>query len=176
MVQRGSRVSQPLSCLSQALPSGLLSARCVVSTPATPRQAYLRWSGRTPGENAYRVLSSGLAQEGTQRAGNKCTAAPPAHPSSAACLQDHWMEILTHGASGSLASLVRAHAGCPTPHAAAPAPGSSVTSGAKVIVTINGTPKSLPDDPCLFPASLIRVRSSCPHRCQWPGPTLPAPE
>lgn len=176
-------MSQPLSCLPQASLPGLVSACCVVSTPATPRQAYLHWSGRTPGENAYRVLSSGLAQEGTQRAGHKCTAHPPARPWSAACLQDRRTEALTHRAPGSLASLVRAYACCPTPHSAAPAPGSHVTSGAKVIVTINGTPKSLPDAPCLFPArgpdkltSLIRTRSSWPQRCQWPGPIRPAPE
>lgn len=134
-------------------------------------------------EKMPRVLSSGLAQEGTQRAGHQCTTALPAHPGSTACLQDQPTEGPTHRASESLASLIRACACRPVPYAATPAAGSSVTSGAKVIVTINGTPKSLPDAPCLFPArgldkstSLIRVRSSCPHRCQWPGPTLPAPE
>lgn len=107
----------------------------------------------------------------------------PALPACLHACRTIRMRFLPTELLGGVASLVRARACCPPHHTVAPGPGSGAISGAKVIVTVNGTPKSLPDAPCLLPArgpdkltSLNRVRSSCPHQCQWPGPALAAPE
>lgn len=101
-----------------------------------------------------------------------------------ACLRDHWAR------RQACASLPRKRSCFLCPHSQrTPAlhptrqlrsPGSalSVTSGAKVTVTINKAPKSQPAAPCLFPArdrdkliSSIQVRSSCPadaNGLTWP--------
>lgn len=166
-------ISHPLSCLSQVPPSASFLP-AVWSPPQHPQTgpSLLGW------EDARRkCLQSAELRPGTGRH-SRCRARmhcyPCQHiPGLPACLQGHQSEVLAHRVSGGAASLVRAHACCPTPHTTAPAPSSSATSGAKVIVTINGTPKSLPDAPCLLPArgpdkltSLSGVRSSCPHQCQ----------